>query len=453
MDRKRKARRSAGTPPLSTVTPRTIIEKKRNGETLTDTEIAFFIRAYHKGEIADYHAAAFLMAAYLRGMTFDETLALTREMRDSGDVFDLSSIPGRKIGKHSTGGVGDKTSLLLAPIVAACGVTIPMITGRALGHTGGTLDKLQSIEGFNPQPSPRQVTRILARHHAILMGQTANIAPVDRRLYALRDSIGTVDSIPLITASILSKKLAEDLDGLVLDVKTGSGAFMRDLDRSLALARSLADTCSRMKTRVVVLITDMEQPLGRTVGNALEVKECLNFLNGSCEPDLETVTLTLASWMIWMGGGARTVHAARRMAYEAVSTGRAREAFLGLVRAQGGDTGCLDDPDRLPKARNVTPIKARQAGVVTAVDARTIGEACNILGAGRIRTEDAIDPSVGLELTKKVGDSVSRGDILCNLHWNDEARYRAGRPQIESAFTIGPRVNEPRPLIHAIVGD
>lgn len=429
---------------------RAIIEKKRNGETLTNLDIEYFVRGYMALEITDYQAAALMMAICLRGMSPVETLALTREMRDSGEVMDLSGIPGKKIGKHSTGGVGDKTSLLLAPIVAACGITVPMITGRALGHTGGTVDKLEAIPGFNPMPSPGQVLSLLTGNGAVLMGQTVNLAPADRRLYALRDATATVESIPLITASILSKKLAEGTDGLVLDVKTGSGAFMTTAAMALKLARSLADTCRRMKMRAVILITDMERPLGRAVGNALEVRECMEFFDGQAATDLKTVTLALAAEMIRLGGKAKTGRAAALMVQEALESGAARQRFLEIVAAQGGDIRCLEDSNLLPQARNVTPLKARRTGVLTQLDARLVGNACNALGAGRATMEDPIDPAVGIYLHKAPGEAIRRGEVLCDIHWNDEERLRNAMPLLERAFQFGARPARRRPLIRDV---
>jgi pyrimidine-nucleoside phosphorylase len=324
------------------------------------------------------------MAVYLNGMTMPETLALTREMRDSGKVLDLSSIPGRKVDKHSTGGVGDKTSLIVAPIAAACGVTVPMITGRALGHTGGTLDKLESIPGFNPKPSPERVVEILKSAGAVIIGQTDDLAPADRRIYALRDVTATIESIPLITASILSKKLAASTDGLVMDVKTGSGAFMSTVKMAKALSRSLVDVCRAMKTKIVVLITDMEQPLGRAVGNALEVRECIEFLNGRTPEDLETVSIALAAHMIRLSGRTRSVEQASKMAYEAVSKGEAAKRFRQIIRAQGGDERVVDDPDLLPKAAHRQDFRARVAGFVTQCDAKLLGLASNALAPAEI---------------------------------------------------------------------
>jgi pyrimidine-nucleoside phosphorylase len=433
------------------MTPREVIQKKRDGGVLSQDEIASFIRGYMSSQVADYHVSAWLMAVFLNGMTMPETLALTREMRDSGKVLDLSSIPGKKIDKHSTGGVGDKTSLVIAPIAAACGVTVPMITGRALGHTGGTLDKLETIPGFNPKPSAGRVVEILKSIGAVIIGQTDDLAPADRRIYALRDVTATIESIPLITASILSKKLAAGTDGLVMDVKTGSGAFMPTLKMAKALSRSLVDVCRAMKTRIVVLITDMEQPLGRAIGNALEVRECIEFLNGRTPEDLETVSITLAAHMIRLGGRTRSVEQASKLAYEAVSKGEAAKRFREIIRAQGGDERVVENPDLLPKAAHIQEFRARVAGFVTRCDAKLLGLASNALGAGRNRVEDVIDPAVGLYMERKLGDRVRRGDVLCRIHWNDEERLRDALGLIEQAFEIKARPARSRPVIHAIL--
>lgn len=391
------------------------------------------------------------MAVYLNGMTREETLALTQEMRDSGKVLNLSSIPGRKVDKHSTGGVGDKTSLMLAPIAAACGVVVPMITGRALGHTGGTLDKLQAIPGFDPEPSPEKIVDNLKSAGAVIMGQTADLAPADKRIYALRDVTATIESIPLITASILSKKMAAGINGLVMDVKTGSGAFMSTMKMATALSRSLVEVCRAMKERIVVLITDMEQPLGRAIGNALEVRECIDFLKGNTPEDLETVTIALSAHMIRLGGRAKTVEQASKMAYEAVSKGEAANRFRQIIKAQGGNERVMDDPNLLPRAAHVHELRARKSGFVTRCDARLLGLASNALGAGRNRLDDVIDPAVGLYLEKKLGDRVTQGDVLCQIHWNDEKRLNEARPITEHAFEIKARPSKRRRLIHAVL--
>jgi pyrimidine-nucleoside phosphorylase/thymidine phosphorylase len=432
-------------------TAREVIQKKRDGQSLTPQEISSFIRGYMSSQVADYQIAAWLMAVYLNGMTPAETLALTREMRDSGTVLDLKSIPGRKIDKHSTGGVGDKTSMMVASIAAACGVTVPMITGRALGHTGGTLDKLESIPGFNARPSPERVIEILKTTGAVIMGQTDDLAPVDRRIYALRDVTSTVESIPLITASILSKKLAEGIDGLVMDVKTGSGAFMPTIKLATMLSRSIVDVCRAMKTKIVVLITDMDQPLGRAIGNALEIGECIEFLNGRAPEDLETVTIALAAHMIHLGGRARSIDHASKLAYKAVSKGTAADRFRQIITAQGGDSRVMDNSNLLPRARHLENLTARRTGYVTRCDAKLLGIASNNLGAGRNRVDDPIDLAVGIQLDKKVGDRVMKGDVLCRIHWNDDRRLAAARPLIEEAFQINATPARRRPLIHSIL--
>ncbi len=430
------------------MTPREVIQKKRDGGVLTRDEIASFIRGYMTSQIPDYQLSAWLMAVYFSGMTLEETLTLTREMRDSGAVLDHSSISGRKIDKHSTGGVGDKTSMLVAPIAAACGVTVPMITGRALGHTGGTLDKLESIPGFNAKPSPEKIVEMLRTTGAVIMGQTEDLAPADRRIYALRDVTATIESIPLITASILSKKLAAGTDGLVMDVKTGRGAFMPTLKMARALARSLVDVCRAMKTKIVVVITDMEQPLGRAIGNALEIRECIEFLDGKTPKDLETVSITLAAQMIRLAGKARSIEQASKLAYESVSSGKAGIRFREIIRAQGGDQRVIDDPGILPKAAHVQEFRSPASGFVTRCDAKLLGLASNALGAGRNRMDDIIDPAVGLYLEKKLGDRVARDDVLCQIHWNDGDRQSNALPLIKQAFEIKARPERSRPLIH-----
>src|SRR5262245_16335149 len=384
---------------------------------------------------------------YHVGIYKELTFHLTLEMHDSGTFRDLSSIPGKKVDKHSTGGVGDKTSLIIAPIVAACGVIVPMITGRALGHTGGTLDKLQSIPGFNPQPSPERIISILKQTGVVIMGQTDDIAPIDRRVYALRDVTSTVESIPLITASIVSKKLAEGIDGLVMDVKTGSGAFMPQLKQSIALAESIVHVCRKMKTRSVVVISDMEQPLGRAIGNALEVQECIDFLKGKAPADLERLCITLSAYMIQLGGRAKTLEQATRLAHKAVSKGEAMKCFREIIRLQGGCERVIDDPIVLGKASSVRTVRAAASGFITRCDAKMLGMASNALGAGRVRVDDTIDPAVGIYLVKKVGDRVKREDSLCQIHWNDESRLGDALPFIKEAYEIRSRAVKPRPLI------
>ncbi len=433
------------------MTPFDVIRKKRDGGNLSSEEITFFLRGFQNHQVTDYHMSAFLMAVFLNGMDADETFVLMRETRDSGKVLDLSSIRGKKVDKHSTGGVGDKTSLMIVPIVSACGVTVPMITGRALGHTGGTLDKLQSIPGFNPQPSPEKIVSLLKHVGGVIMGQTDDLAPVDRRMYALRDVTATVESVPLITASILSKKLAEDLDGLVMDVKTGSGAFMPTLQLSTALAQSIINVCRKMKTKVTVVVSDMEQPLGRAIGNALEVQEAIDFLNGSAAEDLAELTYTLCAHMVHLGGKAKTVEQALRMVREVVRSGAAAKRFREIIRLQGGYDRVMDDPRILSKSTHIRSFRATSAGYVTRCDAKLLGLASNALGAGRHRVDDMIDPAVGIVLEKKVGDKVANGEQLCQIHWNDEIRLRDALPMIKRAYEIKPRPAKTRPLIHAVL--
>ena len=433
------------------ITPREIIQKKRDGQILTPDEIQSFVGGYMASEIADYHVAAWLMAVFLNGMVIDETVALTRSMLASGTVLNLSSIRTKKVDKHSTGGVGDKTSMIVAPIAAACGVTVPMVTGRALGHTGGTLDKMESIPGFDPRPSAERVLPILRSAGAVIMGQTDDLAPADSRIYALRDVTATVESIPLITASILSKKLTEDLDGLVLDVKTGSGAFMQTLEDARDLARSIVDVGHRLRTKIVVLVTDMDQPLGRAIGNGLEIRECIDLLNGEGPADLEALSIALAAYMIRLGGRAKSVKQAQKMAYEALSTGAAADKFRQIVELQGGDERVVGDPDLLPAAAFVEEFQSPSHGFVTRCDARFLGMASNALGAGRNRVDDMVDPAVGINLVKKYGEPVKRGDVLCRIHWNDQERLRSAMPFIHQAFEIKTRSPLHRPLIHAVL--
>ena len=433
------------------MTPLDVIHKKRDGGALTRDEITWFLNSYMNSTVTEYQMSAFLMAVYFQGMSMEETVALTDRMMHSGSVLKLDSIPGKKVDKHSTGGVGDKTSLIIVPIVAACGVTVPMITGRGLGHTGGTLDKLQSIPGFNPQPSPDHIVRILKKVGAVIMGQTHELAPLDRRLYALRDVTGTIESVPLITASITSKKLAEDIDGLIMDVKTGSGAFMKTREQATKLAQSIVHVCRKWRKQIVVVISDMDQPLGHAVGNALEVKECIEFLRGKAPADLEDLCLTLSAHMIRLGGRARTLAQARRMAYEAVSKGQALKRFKEIVRAQGGFDRVIDNPEMLPSAKHVHTVKAPKAGYVTQCDAKLVGLASNALGAGRNRLEDTIDPAVGIYVEKKRGDKVAAGETLCRVHWNDERRLREALPMIKNAYEIRNRPRKARPLVQAVL--
>ena len=411
-----------------------IIRKKRDGQALTAAEIGWMVGS---ADVADYQWAALLMAILWRGMDDHETAALTDAMLRSGEVVDLAAIPGRKVDKHSTGGVGDKTSLILGPIAAACGVPVPMVSGRGLGHAGGTLDKLEAIPGFRTDLDLAGYRAVLEACGLVLIGQTAEIAPADKRLYALRDATATVESIPLISASILSKKLAEGIDGLVLDVKTGNGAYLERLEDSRTMARLMCAIGRDLGKEIVALITRMDQPLGRAVGNAVEVAESVACLRGEGPGDLTGLSIELAAEMVLMGGRAATIEEARTACRAAVADGSALARFRGVVEAQGGDPGAIDDPDRLPAPRRRITIESSTSGVVQSLAARPVGMASMLLGAGRTRVDSAIDPAVGVILHRKVGESVGRGEPLCTLLVNDERALGEARELIRGAYEIG----------------
>ncbi len=415
-----------------------IIRKKRDGHALNPAEIDWMVGGIARGDVPDYQWSALLMAVLLKGMDGAETAALTDSMLRSGTVVDLSAIPGRKIDKHSTGGVGDKTSLILAPIAAACGVPVPMVSGRGLGHTGGTLDKLEAIPGFNVRLDLDAYRRVLERCGLVLIGQTDEIAPADRKLYALRDATGTVESIPLITASILSKKLAEGIDGLVLDVKTGDGAFLPRYEDSRTLAVTMCEICRRLGKQVVALITRMDQPLGRAVGNAVEVIESVECLRGEGPADLTDLSVELAAEMVLMAGVAGTIAEARARCRATIADGSALERFRRVVAEQGGDPGSLDDFGRLPRAQIRHELLAPHGGYVQRIAARALGEATMRLGAGRLRVDSHIDPSVGLILHRKVGDAVAAGEPLCTILGNKpEWIEREAHHLLTKVYAIG----------------
>jgi pyrimidine-nucleoside phosphorylase/thymidine phosphorylase len=431
------------------VRPYEVIHRKRDGRPVPPEAIAELVTRYAEGSVPDYQMAAFCMAVFFRGMSGPELQAMTSAMLHSGDVLDLSDIPGPKVDKHSTGGVGDKTSLALAPLVAACGVKVPMVSGRGLGHTGGTLDKLESIPGFRIQLPVERFRELTASVGACLVGQTDRIAPADRKLYALRDLTATVESIPLIAGSIMSKKLAEGIDGLVLDVKVGSGAFMKRLPEALELARTLVGIGRGMGKDVVALVTDMDQPLGRAVGNSLEVKEILHLLRGGGPPDLRELTVLLGAEMLLLGRVAATPAAARGLIEQAIADGRGFRKLCEIVEAQGGDPRALLDPDRLPRAARVVDVPAPVAGVVEGIDAEAVGLAAMALGAGRSRVEDAVDPAAGLELRKKVGDRVEAGEPLVAMHLGERPLEPpdAVAARLRGAFRIGAGPAWPGPLV------
>ncbi len=424
-----------------------IIRKKRDGHSLDPSEIAAMVAGIADRSVADYQWSALLMAILWRGMSAEETAALTDAMLRSGTVVDLSMIPGIKVDKHSTGGVGDKTSLILAPIAASLGVPVPMVSGRGLGHTGGTLDKLESIPGFRVDLDLARYREVLADCGLVMIGQTAEIAPADRFLYAMRDATATVESIPLIAASIMSKKLAEGIDGLVLDVKTGGGAFMERLDDARALARAMCEIGRGLGKSVVALLTRMDQPLGQAVGNAVEVVESIECLRGAGPADLVDLSIELAAEMVVLGGRAGSLDEARGACRQAIADGSALTTFGRLIAAQGGDPRVIDDPTILPRARREVVLEASRAGFVRSLAARPIGQASMLLGAGRCRMESPVDHAVGVLLHKKEGDAVDRGEPIATILVNDESRLDQAEAAITGSFAIDDRPVPPAPRI------
>ena len=429
-----------------------LIRKKRDGGVLSTAEIRYLVEGCTDGSIPDYQMAAWLMAVVLRGMTREETAALTNAMLHSGEVLDLSFLPAKKVDKHSTGGVGDKTSLVLAPLVAAAGLYVPMISGRGLGHTGGTLDKLEAIPGFRVGLSVPEFHRVLKACGASMIGQTEKVAPADRKLYALRDVTGTVESPYLICASIMSKKLAEGTDALVLDVKTGSGAFMKKEEDAVFLAELMVETGELMGKQMAALITDMNQPLGRMVGNALEVQECIEVLHGGGPPDLRDLCLELAAWMLLLGGAVKTVAQGKQVSQEIISSGKAFDRFRQMVELHGGDVSTIDDPTRLPGTDHRVDVPSALTGYVTAITCEQVGTACVILGGGRERKEDSVDPAVGIVVHKKIGDKVSAGESLCTIHCHSDAHAARAKTLLEGSYQIAaaPPAQTPA-LIHRVI--
>ncbi|HVR77838.1 MAG TPA: thymidine phosphorylase [Acidimicrobiia bacterium] len=420
-----------------------LIETKRDGGALSPDAIEWLIRAYTDGSVADYQMSAMAMAVYLNGLNAEELAAWTGAMLHSGDVLDFSDIPAAKVDKHSTGGVGDKISIPLAPLVASVGVVVPMISGRGLGHTGGTLDKLETIPGFTSSLDPDRFRELLHAHGLVLAGQSATLVPADRMLYALRDATGTVPSLPLIASSIMSKKLAEGLDGLLLDVKTGSGAFMPTLEGSRELARTMVGIGARHGVTTTALITWMGQPLGREVGNTNEIRESIDVLRGEGPEDVTELTLAFGEVMLELAG----FDGGRAVLTEAVESGRALQKFVDVAVAQGGDPSVIESPELLPVCANEAVITAERDGYVTRCDARTIGSVATRLGAGRDRKEDAIDPGVGITLEAKVGDRVEVGDPLARVRFGDPTRWQTHEKALTSAWSIGDSAPEPQALV------
>jgi len=429
-----------------------LIQRKRDGEELAPEEIEFLVNGYTSGEIPDYQMSSFLMAVYFKGMTDREVSRLTECMLHSGDTVDLSDIPGVKVDKHSTGGVGDKTSFIVAPLAAAAGVVVPMMSGRALGHTGGTLDKLESIPGFRTDLSAAEFTQQLSELGLCFIGQTERLAPADRKLYALRDVTATVESIPLISSSIMSKKLAEGLDALVLDVKVGSGAFMKKQVDARRLAQTMVGIGRRMDKKVQALITDMSQPLGYAVGNALEIMEASQTLQNAGPADLTKLCLELAARMIHLGKKAATLDDARRIAEQNLVDGSAYKKFKQVVAAQGGNPQALDKFELLPNATGMREVNSPRAGYVSSIDAEDIGIASNMIGAGRDKKEDAIDPAVGIILEVKAGEKVDAGSVLCRLYFTKDERVEEAADMVEDAFRIASQKPDERELILEVVG-
>jgi pyrimidine-nucleoside phosphorylase len=429
-----------------------LIQRKRDGKELTPEEIEFLVEGYTSGAIPDYQMSSFLMAVFFSGMSDREVSRLTECMLRSGDTVDLSAIPGVKVDKHSTGGVGDKTSFIVAPLAAAAGVVVPMMSGRALGHTGGTLDKLESIPGFRTNLTAEEFQKQLAELGLCFIGQTDELAPADRKLYALRDVTATVESIPLISSSIMSKKLAEGVDALVLDVKVGSGAFMKKQVDARHLAAMMVGIGRRMDKKVVALITDMNQPLGYAIGNALEIMEASQTLQNAGPADLTKLSLELAARMIHLGKKAATLEEARRIAEQHLVDGSAYRKLKQVVAAQGGNPQALDKFELLPNATGMREIASPRSGYVSSIDAQDIGLASNLIGAGRDKKEDAIDPAVGIILEVKTGEKVDAGSVLCRIYYTKEDRVDEAAEMVEDAFRISAQKPDDRELILEVVG-
>jgi pyrimidine-nucleoside phosphorylase len=428
-----------------------IIKKKRNKQILDKDEIIWMIDSFTKVKIPDYQMSAFLMAIYLNGMTVEETAFLTEAMLHSGVVVELSSVKGLKIDKHSTGGVGDKTSMILAPIVAAAGVPVPMISGRGLGHTGGTLDKLEAIPGFSTNMTLKDYKKQLQKINAVMIGQTKEIAPADKSIYALRDVTGTVESIPLITSSIMSKKLAEGIDGLVLDIKTGSGAFMVKHEDARKLAKSLIGTAKEFDKKVLGFITDMNQPLGNYIGNWLEIVECVKILSGEWVDDLCTVSLTLSGAMLFLAGKAKSIDDGIKLSMTMIKSGLALKKFLEIVKAQGGDITYLQNFALYPKSKVHAEFCAPQTGYISSIDTYQVGMAGLELGAGRLKKEDVIDPKAGLILHAKIGDMVSKGQLIAEIFTDDRKKVAVAQNRLAKAFNYSQKKPAKLKLIKEII--
>lgn len=424
-----------------------MIEKKRDGQALTNEEISFVINGYTDGSIPDYQMSAFQMAVYFQGMTLEETAQFTMAMVESGDQVDLSAIEGVKVDKHSTGGVGDTTTLVLAPLVAALGIPVAKMSGRGLGHTGGTLDKLESVPGFHIEITDKEFFDLVNTNKIAVIGQSGNITPADKKIYSLRDVTATVSSIPLIASSIMSKKIAAGSDAIVLDVKVGTGAFMKDLDMARELAGEMVQIGNKVGRKTMAVISDMNQPLGYAIGNALEVKEAVETLQGNGPEDLHELCLTLGSHMVCLAGKADSTEEARKMLEEVIQNGKALEVFKLFLQSQGGDTSVIDDLSKLPTAQYTIDVPAKEAGYVSAITADEIGTAAMLLGAGRATKESEIDLAVGLVLHKKIGDSVEVGESLVTIHSNTE-NIENVKEKIYHAYGVSASEVQPVTLVH-----
>ena len=428
-----------------------VILKKRDGGTLSREEIDFMVSGYVREEIKDYQMAAFLMAIFFKSMNAQETLYMTEVMAKSGDMVDLSRIEGIKVDKHSSGGVGDKTTLVVAPLCAACGVPVAKMSGRGLGHTGGTLDKLEAIPGFQINLTSEKFFENVNKYKIAVVGQTGNLVPADKKLYALRDSTATVDSIPLIASSIMSKKLAGGADAIVLDVKTGSGAFMQTQQEAVALARAMVEIGNGAKRNTVALITDMDQPLGRAIGNSIEVIEAIETLKGKGPSDLEELAIELSAHMLVLGNICGNYKDAKTMLISALDSGMALNKFRDMIKAQNGNPDVTDNYDLLPKAKYKIDVLSTSEGYVEKINAKEIGNAAMILGAGRAKKEDEIDPAVGVTLNKKIGDYVETGTKIVTIHANDMGLAKSAYDRVLSAYTFISRMPKIQSLIHYIV--
>ncbi len=427
-----------------------IIEKKKKNNSLTKEEIDFMVQGYTQGQIPDYQMAAFLMTIYFNGMNYDEIANMTESFVNSGDSVDLSRIHGVKVDKHSTGGVGDKISIIVIPLVALCGVPVAKMSGRGLGHTGGTIDKLESIDGFRVELSPEEFIENVNTYKMAIVGQTANLTPADKKIYALRDVTATIDSIPLIASSIMSKKIASGADAIVLDVKVGSGAFMKNIDEARELAKTMVSIGKNLNRNTIAIITNMDQPLGHEVGNSNEVKEAIKVLSGKGAKDETEVALTIASYMCLLGGAFDDFEQAYKELETKINSGLALEKLKELILIQGGNPEVVDNPDLLPKAKNTFYVFSEVDGYVNKIDAELIGISAMLLGAGRKTKEDSINYGAGISLKKKIGDYVRKGEVLCELHTDFDNAEEASK-KINDAYTIKDELPQPKPYVYEVI--